>query len=391
MKPSSSSATAGARLLGEGKVQDAARQFESGLSKDQDDLECLMGLARIHLATNDTERARSLLKKLIELVPGHPEANSHLLRLDAEGGDALALTKLRALSKRTGATFFEHLNLGRALLSRKEFAAAASALVLAGRLQPKSAHVHWYLGLALEAQGQLGAAVRVFRSAVELAPTEHAPLVGTARVLARLGHHAKALEGFERASALAPREPSIYPDIARLSIKLGDLPRALKAVKALRKLEKKSAEGAYLEGLISLLSGKGLAADKHLTEARKLAPGSLEPLIALARVKSMLHDDAAAEQILEDALKRFPADAGPAKDLTVLWLRQPGKPKQAQARTVLAAAAKKHPDDLELQLNLALAWADQDKARARKHAQSAAASKSPDVSGQAQKLIAALG
>ena len=390
MRRLSTHAAAGERLMQQGQLKEAAAKFAAGLAKDAVDLECLLGLARIHLARNEGEAARPFLQKLRAQVPGHAEANSHLLRLDAQGGDLVALAKLRALSARKGAGFFEHLNLGRALLSQRAFAEAASAFVRAGKLQPKSADVFLYLGMTVEAQGQLAEAGKAFRRAAVLAPKEHAPLVLGARVLLEQHQPSRAIPLFEQAIALSPNDLTLYGELARLCIGVEAWPRALSAARELRKRQKDSAEGAYLEGLVCLLTGKADAAEKLLAEARKLAPGSLEPLIALARLKLLLKDEKAAEKILEDAVSRFPAAADPAKDLAMLWLQQPGKPKQARARTVLAAAAAANPEDLGLQLDLALAWADADKPRARRHAQTAARSPVVEVSTQAVKLVEAL-
>src|SRR4051794_39332407 len=102
----------GAKLLKQGLIKDAAREFEAALKTNADDAEALLGLARLRIAASRPEEATPLLQRLLKLKPGHSEALSHLARMRAEAGDAKAVDALRLICAQPTARFAEFYNLG---------------------------------------------------------------------------------------------------------------------------------------------------------------------------------------------------------------------------------------------------------------------------------------
>lgn len=350
----------------------------------------LLGLARVHLARGEDSAAKPLLEQIQKKAPGHPESASSLLRIEADAGDDLALKKLRALAGVKESGFFGSYELGRALLARKNGAEAISAFEEAISRHAEEGHAYTELGKAKILVGDLDGAAKALRRAQELLPHDALPSVLLAQCLARLGRVGEAISVLDEAIRRDPENVATYPELARLCIFAQAFPKALHAAKELRLRRPDSADGAYLQGLASLLSGNGDEAERLFREASKLAPNSVEVKVALAKVERMKGDDAAAATLLEEAVTAAPDAPGPALDLSLLYLSQPGKPKRDRAEAVLQRALKAHPDDPALSLNLALTLADRDPGAARVHARDAAKARDADVRAQAERLLETL-
>ncbi|ATB49644.1 tetratricopeptide repeat protein [Corallococcus macrosporus] len=382
-------ASSAARLMKQGLLKEAARDFERALEQDPKDASALLGLARLRLAQHDEPAAREVLQKLVALHPTHPEALSHLARLDAERGDARQLDLLAALAAQPKAGFFEVVNHGRALLGHERYAAAIPELERALALQPGNAQTLTYLGMALQGDKQLDRALRRYQEAAEASKTEHLPLQLAARVQLLQGHVGSAIVTLRQAILRSPRETALFREFASLCLMAGAPEAAMRAAIELRLQLPDSADAIYLHGISAFVAGKDEDADRILREALAKAPESAPVRVALAKVRRKLGDDAEAQKLLEAAVASAPSEAGAANDLAVLHLSRPGG--AAAARAVLTEALKHHPEDPGIHLNLALALADSDKAQALTHAKRAQASTHRDLREQADRLVAALG
>ncbi|MCY1044760.1 tetratricopeptide repeat protein [Corallococcus sp. bb12-1] len=385
----SKQATTAARLMKQGLLKDAALEFERALKQDPKDAAAMLGLARLRLAQHDEPAARAMLQRLVEQHPTHPEALSHLARLDAEKGDARQLAVLEALAAQPKAGFFEVVNHGRGLLAHHQYTAAIPALEKALAVQPGNPQTLTYLGMALQGDKQLDRALKRYQEAAEASRTEHLPLLLAARVQVLQGHVGAALTTLQQAILRSPREPSLIREFASLCFFAGAPEPAIKAAIDLRMQQPDNADAIYLHGLASFVAGKNEDADRILREALAKVPDNAAVRIALAKVRRRLGDDAEAQKLLEAAIAADPSEVGAANDLAVLHLSRPGG--ATAARAVLTQALKTHPDDVGVHLNLALALADTDKAQARTHATKAQASTDKHIREQADRLIAALG
>ncbi|WP_224245767.1 tetratricopeptide repeat protein [Hyalangium gracile] len=381
-------AASAARLMKQGLLKEAAREFESALKQDPKDASALLGLARLRLAQEDEDAARTVLRRLLELHPTHPEALSHLARLEAQEGNERALGLLRELASRPKPGFFEVLNHGRALLHAEQHEAATAELERALRLQPGNPQVLTYLGMALQGRKQLDAALKRYQEAAAATRTEHLPLLLASRVQVLQGQVGAALATLRQAILRAPREPSLYREFASLCLFAGAPDAAARAAIELRLQLPESADAAYLHGLAMFVAGKDDDAERILREALQKATGSPDVRLALAKVLRRKGNDAEAQRLLEEAVALAPGEPGPANDLAVLLMSRPSG--KAAARAVLEKALAAQPEDPGLHLNLALALADSEPKRARTHAQKAQASKDTRIREQADRLMAAL-
>ncbi|ATB28173.1 tetratricopeptide repeat protein [Melittangium boletus] len=380
---------AAVRLMKQGRLKEAAREFDKALAQEPHNGQALLGLARVRLAQYDDKAARVVLGRLVELNPTHPEALSHLARLEAEEGNASALELLGTLASQPNAGFFEWLNHGRALLSAGRHEAATVELERAARAQPNNTQVLTYLGMALQGQKRLDEALKRYQEAAAASHSEHLPLVLASRVQTHKGQVGAAMESLRQAILRAPREPSLFREFASLCLISGAADEAQRAAVELRLLLPASVDAIYLHGLSLLVGNKADEAEPVLREALGKAPDSPDVRQALAKARRKQGDDAEAQRLLEEAVALAPTALGPANDLAVLHLSQPGGADAA--RVVMERVLVAHPEDPGANLNLALALMNSDAARALTHAQRAQASREPHIREQADRLVAALG
>jgi tetratricopeptide (TPR) repeat protein len=380
---------AAVRLMKQGRLKEAAREFDKALAEEPTHTQALLGLARVRLAQYDDKAARGVLRRLVELQPTHAEALSHLARLEAEEGNPSALELLATLAAQPTAGFFEWLNHGRALLSAGRHAEAVGELARAARAQANNTQVLTYLGLALQGAGRLDEALQRYREAAAASTTEHLPLLLASRLQARQGQVGAALESLRQAILREPREPTLFREFASLCLVSGAADEARRAAVELRMLLPTSVDAIYLHGVALLVGQLPEEAEPVLREALAKAPQSPDVRLALAKARRARGDDAEAQRLLEEAVALAPTALGPANDLAVLHLSRPGG--EAAARAVMERALAAHPDDPGVHLNLALALRDSEPTRALVHARRAQASPEPSLREQADRLVARLG
>jgi len=160
------------RTLEGGRVNEAIAALELILCERPSDADALLGLARAQIAAQRLDLAEPLLKRLLIAHPGHREGRSHLSLLRAQHGDPSALHDLQELSDAPGAGFWEHHNLGTALLALEDLEGAEAATRKALAAEPDHPIANVRLGeIALERDDPRAAAGH-FERAVAKLPTE---------------------------------------------------------------------------------------------------------------------------------------------------------------------------------------------------------------------------
>ncbi|HEY6332788.1 MAG TPA: tetratricopeptide repeat protein, partial [Blastocatellia bacterium] len=104
-----------------GKMDDAAREFESEVAIDGNNIEAKYHLAFVLLANQKTDKGIALMKEVVRIKPDYAQA---------------------------------HYELGKALLKQGETAAAVEQLEIAVKLQPDEPYSHYQLGRAYLAAGK---------------------------------------------------------------------------------------------------------------------------------------------------------------------------------------------------------------------------------------------
>ncbi len=165
------------------------------------------------------------------------------------------------------------------------------------------------LGLARVAheQGRSEEAVEVLRSLITERPDDLAPKISLAVVHATEGRFAEALVLLDEAVSAGDVPASLLATRGGIRFGLGDYRRA---VSDLRKASRKKPDWVHVRNLLGLAElrlGRKTAAERHLREALRVGPLSLEPLVNLAGI---LKTDRRWGELL-DLVEQF-WSAGPA-------------------------------------------------------------------------------
>jgi len=275
----------GARRLGEEKLPDAVRAFSAGLEADPNDPDCLLGLAQARLRQGERGDAEDALHRLLAVVPGHGEAESHLAWLASTLGDEGAVARLEEIAARPGAGFAELMNLGAALFDRGDFAGAEAAFGRALALAPKSRAALFEVGRLRLHRGDAEGAWPLLAEAAKSGD----PL---AQGLLVRAHRARRQPVEAREAALAaqrstPQLNAFAEALYEIALETRDLGEAVRQAEALRAMDPRSPRCAYLHGVALREAGDPDGADRAWQEALRLSDESGPPELR-AQVMALL-------------------------------------------------------------------------------------------------------
>ena len=182
-----------------------------------------------HHQTGRLPQAEILYRKILQAVPGHPDA-LHLLGLIAHQAgkidNAVELIGRAIRSKPSGPMYY---NLGVALQARGDVDAAIESYRQALARNPDYAEAHSNLGAALQAQGMHDAAAQHLRQAIALRPADAGALSNLGVVQQTLGQLDAAQKSFQRALAINPDYPEARNNLGMAQQDLGQLDAALES------------------------------------------------------------------------------------------------------------------------------------------------------------------
>ena len=263
----------------------------------------------------------------------------------------VVLEKAVALEPQGGAG---HAALGRALALERRFAEGAEHLRRAIALGDPRIATRLYLGAALWESGQVEAAERIFRAAIDESGGAVQPLHQLARLLLWQGRHADALPLLERAARLTPDAVELQGELARAYQETGRAAEAIAIYRRLLAQEPELVRARYALGLLLQRTGDAEGARRELGEYARLhaeekARTHREGL-ERARLDEgwrLLSEKAAGEALAHfQKLSGWEALSGQATALIALGRR--AEAVQALERAVLLA-----PEREELRLSLA--------------------------------------
>ena len=318
-------------LIAEGESADGLEALEQGLQANPDDVDCLLGMARVHLLLDEFDDAHRLLMRLVRVQPQHAEAGSHLLFLRYRSGDKAALDQIRVAAAAPTATAFELLNLARALDLAGHGAAAGHAFTRAVQLEPANNALRMEAGEAALGRGDAPAAVAHYQAAVNAAPRQYLLRAYLAKALAMESELEGALEQLSNAIQLAPEEPALHEEMFLLRERMGAFPEAYQEADWLSTRSPENLRYLYWLGVSLVRVGKLAEARPVLEQVVSLSSRSAEARQALANLYYRLQDLPGAQTLLEEARKMDPSSAAVARDLGNVYLAQ-GKHPEAEER-----------------------------------------------------------
>jgi len=139
-----------------------------------------------------------------------------------------------------------HSDRGRSLRRAGQFEAADEEYLIALKVQPPRASIHYEYGLLCEDRELVLAAANAYRRSIELEPRHMLSNYKLGTLLARGGGGDEALEFLERALTIEPRYAPAYLNIGALHFNNGEPARARAACQRLLEIDPANAEGRSL-------------------------------------------------------------------------------------------------------------------------------------------------
>jgi predicted TPR repeat methyltransferase len=175
--------------------------------------------------------AEDVYRKILELIPGHPDALHFSGVLAHQQGRS---DEGRALIERSLALHPDqpdcYSNLGIIAKAQGRLADAAAAYRKAIELNPDHANAHSNLGVLLRAEGQLAAAETEYREAIRLDPQHIDAHHNLGLLLASVKRTKEAVECFCRVTTLSPRHPEARRLLAMAHCTLGETEKAVEII-----------------------------------------------------------------------------------------------------------------------------------------------------------------
>lgn len=292
----------GLTALAEGRLDDAARAFQTELKENPAAARSMLGLSAVARQRGNKAEAVQWLEKALETAPDdyHVQLSwgRHLRwdRRDLSGAEQAFRRAIQA--NPTEAT--AHVALGDVLLETGRAAEAAGEYRLAIEQAPNNAAAHYALGLALSRDNRRSEAASALERAAKLAPENPLPLVALARLHLADGRAEQALQAATEAARRDPRLPAPRYLAGRAFEALNRPAEAEKAYRSLLQTAPQHADGLLALALLYHREGRvreAMAAYRQriaLQPPSPLAynnlawlvgetPGKLEEAIGLAR------------------------------------------------------------------------------------------------------------
>ena len=273
----------GVALAQAGRIAEAVEQFRAALQLAPDFPEAVYHLALAYDRMGRTGEAMANAEDALRLSPDLIQARYVLAGCCGKRGDFEG--ELRLLAKITGRApeFAEaRYNYGLGLQREQRFAEAVEELRAAARLDPKNARYTLALGVAL-ANRNNNEAIRVLRTAVDLAPSDVEPRYNLALALAAAGQGTNALREFEAALQLNPNHAAARRGLGIALMHEDKLEASAEQLRRALKDAPRDAETANNLGLVQLRLNDLSGAIPSLERATQLNPRLIKAHFNLAQ------------------------------------------------------------------------------------------------------------
>lgn len=220
-------------------------------------------------------------------------------------------------------------------------------------LRADSMVAHLKRGAVYSAQGELDAALRDLRLAVDIDPTAPRPLDLLGDVNASLGRLDRAIDAYERSLALDERSPRVLYKLAVARYRAGRTAAARDALASALRLDPGFGEAHYLLGLVLRDDGRLPEARRAFEEAQRRMPAATAPREALAEVFALAGNHARALDELQ-ALAALDASRPDRAVAVGLALARAGR--HDAAVLALGRAIERFPDSPQAFAALGHVW-----------------------------------
>lgn len=388
------------RLLEAGQTAKAKAEAEQILAKKPQDRSALVVLSKVLLLEGQLEQAE---KHLAVAEQQGATAETLLLRANLasqRGQLEPAVGYFRQVLSREPLRGEACFGLGLALFKQGKTDEALAALAKAVQVQPKNAIFVYRYGQVLHEAGKTDLGIQTIAQAITLQPKFLPPYLSLIEVLVEEGLALQARRLVQEGLREIPNHPRLLAALTAISLGMGDVKGSYQAASTLATQRPKDAQAQANLALLMVLRGQNREA-LHVCrtmESLGLATADLKMIEATAHEAA---EPPAYEKAIAAYEEAMALDANGWKapnNLGQLLMRMPATPPEklmSRAVTVLEEAVRRQPAQPAPHLNLALAYTRLgDKAKAQAQAKAVLAANLPegdDLREQAERLLKALG
>ncbi|MBI5658775.1 MAG: tetratricopeptide repeat protein [Nitrosomonadales bacterium] len=241
-------------------------------------------------------QAQAIYQQILQAEPDHPDALHYLGAIASGEGRHRDAADLIGKAVRIRPSRAMHYNLGNALKALGELDGAAESYREALALKPDYAEAHVNLGNTLQAQGKLEEAIGHYRSALLSRPDLADAHVNLGNALRAQDRLEEAAESYRRALALRPDHAETHFHLGLVSRALDNLDEAVACYRKALALKPDYAEAYNNLGIALRVQGKPDEAIEQYHKALALKPDYAEAFSNLgSALKNQGHLDEAIE------------------------------------------------------------------------------------------------
>lgn len=322
----------------------------------RDDQAQLARLSELYQRTGQTEKARGVVERRLELAPQDTallETLAQLLEQDQRWEEAAALWERLSQLQSGAERAATYSHLAQVRLRMGQPGPAAQVLEQAVKLQPFDALLWQTLSEARQAAGNPSGALDAQRQAAALAPADQQARLRLVEGLLAAGRKAEAAAELEKVAQLSPEDPGIWLRLARLYEDLGDK-QAL--VKTYRHLTRQGPHDPDLDFNLGVLLGEMGRHQEALDSLVVAAQGRPQDREIQRRIMALQLKLGRGDRALELAKNQLQANADQPELLEQLYAALAKDQPQAVAALLdqALAAGSKSPRLYLLRASLAL-------------------------------------
>ena len=323
-------------------------QLRAAVKANPRDLAARERLARRLLASGQVKPAEDELRAILEVAPGHADANLLMAGISAQAGRPDdAANYARAVLRTNPSQVEANLLMAGHLLQGGRREEAAKHLETVLQVNPNRSNVKFQLGVVYVQLGRMADALRLARELEQSEPKSPAAALLKGPVLLAQGNPKGAVEAFNAALKLKPDILEAYRGLGQAYQETGQIDKAVESYRRALAINEKDI--ASLNNLAWILVDLRKKPDEALplaTKAVQLAPSNPAVLDTLGWIQYQQGAYAEAEKSLSSAVERAAGNATMQYHLGMTFARLG---KRADAVSALRRASQLDPKLAESQ------------------------------------------
>ena len=327
--------------MAENKPQEAVQILTEVIRARPMDLEALYRRAQAYARLNKMKLARADSIKVLSVDPSDTRARFMMATFQARSGEYLkAIGDIGLILAKDPKNILALDLRGRLYMAQGAYEKAAKDFQELIELSPKSSLGYKRMGMLYQSKNEPQKALASFEKALELRPNDNETLVRLAFMDLALKKPDAAIARVESQIPKLKRPELGYNLLGDLYQVLNKLPQAEKEYK--KALARNSKLGGALMGLASVARRQGnlTASVMYLDDLLKLAPRSVQAMVAKGDVLSLMGNRTEAAEVYRQALNED-QDFVPALNNLAYLLTQRGGDKSYNEALPLAQRAKR--------------------------------------------------